>query len=306
MEQQIQPTPDRTLPVSIVVSSVILAVTLIYVAGTKTFPEAVPADASAQEGIATAAVNLEDAVLPKEGVTLPVRWGDFGVKLVESGVIDQEKFLALYEGRGGLSSEDKKLLSGIDNGNLHMTPENSGVILNLLWAFGLGQKSDVLDKGPMRDPRYNGAENFASTGGWTVARGDAMEYYSKYQFVKLSVDQAALVERVAKNIYRPCCENSTYFPDCNHGMAMLGLLELMASQGVSEADMYKAALQVNSYWFPDTYLTIASYFQAKGIAWSTVDPKEALGADYSSGAGFQKIQSQVVAPPKQSGAGCGV
>jgi len=308
--EQTKLSPDRTLPVSIVVSSIILAVTLIYVAGTKTFSPVVAENAAGEKGIATVAVNLEDEVLPKSGVTLPVQWGDFGRKLVESGVIDQKKFLALYEGRGGLSPEDEKLLLGTGNGNLRMTPENAGVILNLLWAFGLGQKSDVLDKGPMKDPRYNGAGppagGFASTGGWTIARGDAMEYYSKYQFVELSADEAALVERVAKNIYRPCCGNSTYFPDCNHGMAMLGLLELMASQGISEGDMYAAALQVNSYWFPDTYLTIASYFQAKGITWSAVDPKEALGADYSSGAGYQKIQSEVAAPPKRSGAGCGV
>jgi len=48
-------------------------------------------------------------------------------------------------------------------------------------------------------------------------------------------------------------------------MAMLGLLELMAAQGVGEEEMYKAALAVNSYWFPDTYLTIAEYMQNKGI-----------------------------------------
>ena len=39
-----------------------------------------------------------------------------------------------------------------------------------------------------------------------------------------------IVEEIAGNIYRPCCGNSTAFPDCNHGMAMLGLIELMVSQ----------------------------------------------------------------------------
>ena len=90
-------------------------------------------------------------------------------------------------------------------------------------------------------------------------------------------------------------------------MAMLGLLELMAAQGVSEQDMYKVALQVNSFWFPDTYLTIAQYFDSKGINWNQVDPRAVLGANYSSSSGYQQIQSQVVAPAqKNGGGGCGV
>ena len=71
--------------------------------------------------------------------------------------------------------------------------------------------------------------------------------------------------------------------------------------------MYKAALAVNSYWFPDTYLTIAMYMQNKNVAWEDVSSKEMLGADYSSGAGFQNISSQVSAPSdSDGGGGCGV
>jgi hypothetical protein len=46
--------------------------------------------------------------------------------------------------------------------------------------------------------------------------------------IPLTAEQQALVEEVAAEIYRPCCNNSTLFPDCNHGMAMLGFLELLA------------------------------------------------------------------------------
>ena len=159
----------------------------------------------------------------------------------------------------------------------------------------------------MSDPKYGGAGNFASTGGWTIARGDAMEHYSKYNFINLTPDQQSLVERVSQGIYRPCCGNSTYFPDCNHGMAMLGLLELMASQGISEKEMYKAALKVNSYWFPDTYLTIAKYLQEKkNISFDKADPKEILGREYSSGQGFQAILQQVAPPENRGGGSCGV
>jgi len=34
-------------------------------------------------------------------------------------------------------------------------------------------------------------------------------------------------------------------------MAMLGLLEIMASQGAKEDKMYKISQVVNSYWFPE-------------------------------------------------------
>ena len=134
-----------------------------------------------------------------------------------------------------------------------------------------------------------------------------MNHYSKHAMIALTPEQQALVEQISKNIYRPCCGNSVYFPDCNHGMAMLGLLQLMASQGVNETDMYEAALAANSYWFPDTYLTLAQYFNTKKIAWDKIGAKEVLGANFSSGAGFAEIKKQV-APVQQNngGGGCGV
>lgn len=266
------------------------------------------------------AKNLEEnyslKVAPENGVVLPARWGDLGVQMTDTGVIDKIKFEEMYDKRGGLSEEERKLLEGMDNGYLKITPENSGFVLNLLWALGLGNKNEILEKGPMSDKKYGGAENFASTGGWTLARNpvgeqapyraSAMDHYSKHRFIALTPEQQALVEKVSKGIFRPCCGNSTYFPDCNHGMAMLGLLELMASQGVSEDEMYKVALAVNSYWLPDTYITIAKYLDSQGKDWSSADPKEILGFDYSSGAGFQKIKSKVENSGGGGGGSCGV
>jgi hypothetical protein len=221
-------------------------------------------------------------------------------------VIDAVKLEEIYKGRGGLSEGDKVLLYGNSGGHLKITRANSGFILNLLWGVGLGNKSDVLEHGEMMDKQYGGAGNFASTGGWTLAKGGAMAHYSKYQFVKLTAEQAALVDKVSKNIYRPCCGNSTHFPDCNHGMAMLGFLELMAAQGVSETEMYKAALAVNSYWFPDTYVTIAKYFAKRGVAWQDIDPRVVLGSSYSSGQGYQQILKEVAPPKEAGGGGCGI
>jgi hypothetical protein len=250
--------------------------------------------------------DLERAVLPTAGVELPVTWGDLGKQLVASGAIDEAKFRQLYAERGGLQPDMEALLGGTSNNRIRITPENSGTFLNLLWALGLANENTILTTGPMNDKNYGGAGGFASTGGWTLAKGDAMAHYSKHAFVKLTPEQQALVERVSKGIYRPCCGNSVYFPDCNHGMAMLGLLELMAAQGVSEDDMYRAALQVNAYWFPSTYLTIAKYLATQGTSWDRVDPKVALGVEYSSGPGFRQIQAKVTPPASKGGGGCGV
>ncbi len=252
------------------------------------------------------AAKLEAQVLPVQGVTLPIKWDDLGKKLIQAGVINQAKFESLYTDRGGLGEPEKKLLSGVDNGTIAINQDNAGFLLNLLWAFGLGNKNSILEKGPMQDPRYGGAGKFASTGGWTLANDQAMNHYSKHSLVKLTAEQQALVENVSANIYRPCCGNSTIFPDCNHGMAMLGLLELMAANGVSETEIYKTALAVNAYWFPSTYVTLAKYFNGQGVSWEKVDPKIALSANYSSSAGYKKILSQVEPAPTSGGGGCGV
>jgi len=164
---------------------------------------------------------------------LSLKWENLGMKMVEAGVIDAEKFPNFYN--------EKELTINSDNAH---------TVLNTLWALGLSNKNSILENGPMMDKQYGSAGNFASTGGWTLSKGNAMDHYSMHSFITLTPEQQALVEQVAKNIYRPCCNNSTYFPDCNHGMAMLGLLELLASQGKKEAEMYKIAEEVNGYWFP--------------------------------------------------------
>ena len=299
------------LPLSILAAAGILAVGMVYSSSIRAGAKRAP------EGVTQAAVSkpaqadpLEAQVFP-QSVELPVVWGDLGKRMVQAGIIDPAKFEALYAGRGGMTAEMKALLIGQDNGKLVMTQENSAYVLNLLWALGLGQQSQVLTNGPMMNNASVKPENFASTGGWTLGVGDAMNHYAKHNLLNLTPSQQALVEKVAKGIYRPCCGNSTYFPDCNHGMGMLGLLELMASQGANETSMYQAALYANSYWFPDTYLTLANYFKNQGVSWDKVDPGVVLGQQYSSGAGFQNIANQVAAPqndavaPRKTSPGCG-
>ena len=264
MEDEIKPKKNNSLSVSIMIGTLILAGIIIRPLAEIT------------------SSTLAAEVLPSGGIILPVRWGNLGSKMVEAGVIDMAKLDILYAGRGGINVEMFQLLNDQNNNQLKITPENAGVVLNLLWALGLGNKNEILETGPMSDPQYGGAGSFASTGGWTLATGDVMDHYGRHPFVVLTPEQQQLVERVSKSIYRPCCGNSTHFPGWNHGMAMLGLLELMAARGVSEAEMYKVALQVNAYWFPDTYLTIATYMASKDVDWRDVKPQEMLSHDYSS------------------------
>ncbi len=294
------------IPASIVVSALIISSAWIYTAkvnitdGNVTEPSV---SESSREGIVS---SIEK--------TIPVVWGDLGVKMVNAGVINRDKFLQIYADRGGLNTSEKKLLDGTNNGKLTVNEENSGVILNLLWALGLGNKNDVLENGEMKDPRYgNNIGNFASVGGWVIANGNPVDHYSKHQFMTLTKEQQELVDRTSKNIFRPCCGNSTHFPDCNHGMAMLGLLELMASQGATESEMYETALAMNSFWFPDQYTVIGEYLKSKGTSLNKVDPKQILGAEFSSGQGFQQVMSQITqpvgsgnTPTRKSGSGCGV
>lgn len=186
----------------------------------------------------------------EQNVAFALDWGGMGARMIEAGVVDKDKMESLHMSRGGMSDWDKNIMYG-ENGDLEITEENSHMALHMLWAFGLSNKNEVLENGPLMDPKYGGAERFASTGGWTLGVGSSMDHYSMHQFVKLTRKEQARVEEVAKHVFRPCCKNSTYFPDCNHGMAMLGLLELMASQGATEQDMYKVAQEVNALWFPE-------------------------------------------------------
>lgn len=296
---------DKTIQSSILIAAILVSSSVGYTIGVRT------ATGQKTNTISTVAKNpisdLEQNVLPSSGVTLPVVWGNLGTKLVSSGVIDADKFKSIYEQRGQFTDEYNQLLTGENNGKLKITSANSGYILNILWAFGLANKNEILEKGEMVDKGYGGADKFASTGGWTVAKGNVMDHYSKHAMVTLTPEQQALVDKVSRGIFRPCCGNSAHFPDCNHGMAMLGLLELMASQGVSEQDMWSAALAVNSYWFPDTYLTIATYMKSKGTEWKNVNPQEVLGREYSSSRGYANIASQVTKPEQQNtgeGSGC--
>lgn len=256
--------------------------------------------------------TLSKKVIPKEGVNLGVSFGDIVVKMVEFGAIDKQKFDALYKEReGSLPNEITSLFEGSSNQQITINADNANILLNILWPLGLSNKTAIMKESPMGKEYAKDVENFASTGGWTLGKLTGGKLFNSLPLIQLTTDQEQLIKEIAQNIYRPCCGNSTYFPDCNHGAAMLGFLYLAVSQGINKEEIYKKALALNSYWFPQTYMELATYFQSqKNLSWEKVDPKEMLGNQYSSSQGYLAVNKKLQAEgliPKVSGEGsCGV
>jgi hypothetical protein len=232
------------------------------------------------------------------------------VKLVQNGVIDRNKFLAIYESRGGLPAELKDVLDSLSSKPILLTRQNANYYVNLLWPLGLANYISSNKKSPI-----NGKSlfNFASTGGWNLGKEEnGGAYFNKFKIVELTPEQEALVTKIAQNTYRPCCNNSTFYQDCNHGSALLGLLELGAAQGLSEDELYHEALAFNSFWFPHNYIQTALYFKAvKNTDWDKVNPKTIMGKDYSSiGGWYANVDAEVkklgLVPQDRSGSNCGV
>ena len=229
--------------------------------------------------------ELAAQVVPADGYQSRVALADSVVALTRAGVIDREKIESIYAQGGGDPGELTYILDQPSRRTIHITSGNARLYVNLLWPVGLANRmasnSASILNGPSR-------ARFASTGGWTLGTKHGASYFNAFPIVELNVRQEALVLKVAQRSFRPCCNNSTFHQDCNHGSALLGLLALGASQGLSEDDLYREALAFNSFWFPEHYTHIALYFKlVDGIEWRDVDARAALGPTFSSGSGMQ-------------------
>lgn len=245
---------------------------------------------------------ISKQVLPEEGFTLPISWGDLGPRMVKLGVIDLEKFKEAVT----LTPEQLAILTSNSSEKIKIDHTSGQFVVDVLWALGLAQKSIVYDKGPLGTEYKDEQGNFASTGGWTLAKGDALNYLNKSDLIDLDGGEQKRVWEISNNVYRPCCGNPTSFPDCNHGMAALAAIELLVDAGLTDEEVYKEVLKLNSFWFPDTYLTTAAYFKNKGISWDKVDAKEVLGEGFSSAQGASKIAKEVgPLPDTFVGGSCG-
>ncbi len=248
---------------------------------------------------------LKQQVLPQNGYKTSLKWKDLGKKLVEAGAIDKAKFEESVVGDPD-GKASMKYMEDSSEDNISISEKNAHFLVNFFWALGLANKSKVLDGGPMKTGT-NPTANFASTGGWTLGAKPVMEIYSSTEIIPLTPEQQELVKKIAENVFRPCCGNSTAFPDCNHGMAALGYIEWAVYNGLSEQQIYKDLLAFNSFWFPQNYVEMAVYFDKQGTKWQNVDPKMALSRDYSSSAGAVRIKQSVQGVPgiQSQGGGCG-
>ena len=277
---------------------------VVAVAGSNGSRKIVEVNGASAEDLALAK-KINDEVVPEKGFTIKLKWGSLGKKVVEAGAIDLKKYDQYYkdEKSQGLIAA---YLTEDQASEININKDTAYFWVNTLWALGLVQKSTVLDD---MKAQYPNVANLAATGGWSIGAKDAMQLYGTADIIPLTGDQQTLVKKISENIYRPCCNNSTAFPDCNHGMAALGLVELMVSQNFSETDIYRVVLEFNSYWFTSTYADLAFYFQSKkNITWKDVDAKLLLSKEYSSASGYRAFKQQYGGLPtaqKSSGGSCG-
>ncbi len=241
--------------------------------------------------------QLYEQVNPKDGYTLPVAYGSLGPQLLESGVIKYDAMAALYQQSGTpLSAEQIEILKKGSDKQITINAENARFLLNFFWAVGLANKNSILTAGAMTQNSGGQIEGYASTGGWGLAAKPVTELYASMDLIPLTAEQQKRVEEVASAVYRPCCNNPTHFPDCNHGMAMLGILELMASKGASTDEMFQAAKYVNAYWFPQQTLETALYLKSKdGTNFVDADAKLVVGQKLSSASGSAMVHNDLQA-----------
>lgn len=256
---------------------------------------------------APAPVHLPDSY------TLPVALGDIGPQLIAAGAIDLPRFLQVYQQAGQplTTQEQTSLMDGSDE-QIVITQQNAYFLQNFFWALGLTNQNPVLTEGAMAKRSAGRIDRFASTGGWTLATKPVPELYASQLLVSLSPEQQRRLDEAAAAVYRPCCDNPTAFPDCNHGMAMLGLLELMAAQEATADDLFEAAKFVNAFWFPTQMHEVAALLRVtEGIGYTDADARLIAGPNYASSSGFQSIHRWLVdsgnlGQPDSGGSNCGV
>lgn len=275
------------------------------ISGPKSTQKTESVAASQTSASETLAKSLIAEVNPEEGYSISVAFGDLGPKVLESGAIDLSKFQPLNE-------DYLRILTQGSNEKITIRRDNSHFLLNFFWALGLANKNPLLEEGPIAKYGEGQIGSFASTGGWTLGQKPTMEFYSTTEIIKLTPEQQVRLKEVSDNVFRPCCGNPTSFPDCNHGMALLAVLELLAANNTSVEEMYDAAKYFNAFWFPQQYLDLAVYFKAReGKDFTEVEPKTVVDADHSSAQGWSVVRkwladNGLVEKAPGGGGSCGV
>ena len=253
--------------------------------------------------------QVESEVVPAQGYVLPVKWGDSVKKLVDSGALNVTALASILQQSGQpLTIEELSVLNGTSDENITINSNNTLFDLYVLWGIGINNNNTIINNGPLM--QNGNPNNFASTGGY-LPLGNLM--IGQLNLVNLTTDQQSIANEAAFNSYRPCCDNPTGFPDCNHGAAALGLIELMASQGNDINSTFEAVRDFNSFQFTQQYVEEGVYFASQGVDWNSVPASTVVNYNFSSATGsgyvMQYLQKyNLLSQPASSsgGAGCGV
>lgn len=227
--------------------------------------------------------EITSQVLPDEGFTTDAVWGTTIHDMVRSGALDPAKLEAILTQQYGqeMRPEWRALLdSDYSNEKISINSENSVFVMLVLWTLGAHDDNPILHDSPLAGyfDDYQGSR--AGTSG-----------YGDIDLISLTPEQQQLVKTVTEGSYRPCCGQSAAQPDCSHGFAILGLDEIMGSQGFSKEEMFRANLQFNSFWFPAAYIQNAVYLQVKeGTDWKDADAERMMGREFSTSAGSYNVK----------------
>ena len=225
--------------------------------------------------------NVIESVTPKAGFETTVKWNGIVSKMVKDGVLDPGKLEGILTKRykQEMRPEWRDVLAGRGT-NLSINSDNAVFMMYVLWTFAKHNENGILTDSPF-------AKNFKN-----YDIGVGRSGYGDTSLLALTPSQQAIAKKVSENAYRPCCGNSTAAPDCSHGYSALGLVELMASQGFSEEEIFNTFVKFNSFWFPETYIKDALYLKVtEGKNWSEVNKEIVAGKDYSSLSGSYKVKN---------------
>lgn len=242
--------------------------------------------------------KLTKELLPEKKVLL-LTWKGLPYQLVDRKIVDLDK-LKEYSRRYGqtVTDEDLKIFAKDYNGNIVITPENSVLIYNVLWAIGFTSKNPILDY-ELEKYGFDTVKNlagyyfsFANLGnGSTLPQAG----YNYFDLIQLSQDQKDLVMEIVGKSAVPSCGNPLHLPDCSCSFAIDALVLMMAQQGFSKQQIYQAMKDVYPYRFPGIYVQQAIFFKlAKNRDWKDVNPEELVSVQFSSAQGVAQMRKGLV------------
>ncbi len=225
---------------------------------------------------------LRKQVAPAEGVTIPVEWGNLLPDLKALDAVDAELLnKGLVSARGyGLTATEIERFNGTSREFVRIDNESKTYLMYIFWALAF------VNSNPILNSSAHMYENNTSPVG--AAK------YGSHAILEFNETEQSLIDDIALNSYRPCCNGPTLKPDCSHGFAALGLVEFLVSKGLERDKIFKILLQFNGYSFTDQYIDIALALEEQGQNWSNVNATQVVGYSYSSLEAHQAIREYLI------------